>query len=73
MQNSKREVRTPADLKGLKIRSLPDPLMLDTLQAMGAMSVTMGSAEVYSVVQQGVIDGVYTAPQFLNAMKINQI
>ena len=73
MQNSKREVRTPADLKGLKIRSLPNPLMLDTLQAMGAMSVAMGSAEVYSAVQQGVIDGVYTAPQFLNGMKIYEV
>ena len=47
--------------------------MLDTLQAMGAMGVAMGSAEVYSAVQQGVIDGVYTAPQFLNAMKIYEV
>jgi TRAP-type transport system periplasmic protein len=73
VQNSKREIRTPADMKGLKIRSLPNPLMLDTLQAMGAMGVAMGSAEVYSAVQQGVIDGVYTAPQFLNAMKIYEV
>jgi tripartite ATP-independent transporter DctP family solute receptor len=73
VQNSKREIRTPADMKGLKIRSLPNPLMLDTIQAMGGMGVAMGSAEVYSAVQQGVIDGVYTAPQFLNAMKIYEV
>jgi tripartite ATP-independent transporter DctP family solute receptor len=73
VQNSKREIRTPADLKGLKIRVLPNPVMVDTFNALGGMAVAMGTAEVYSALQQGVIDGIATSPQFLNSMKIFEL
>jgi len=73
VQNSKREIRTPADLKGLKIRVLPNPVMVDTFNAIGCMAVAMGTAEIYSALQQGVIDGIASAPQFLYSMKIYEL
>lgn len=73
VQNSKREVRTPADLKGLKIRVLQNPIMIDTMNAMGGMGVSMGSTEVYSAAQQGVIDGATTSPQLLYALKLHEV
>ncbi len=73
LQNSKREVRTPTDLKGLKIRVLQNQIMVDTMNAMGGMAVSMGLGEIYSALQQGVIDGIYSAPQFLHSMKIYEL
>ncbi len=73
VQNKKLEIKTPADFKGLKIRTLQNPIMLDTFNALGAMVVSMGTAEIYSALQQGVIDGIASAPQFLDAMKIYEL
>jgi tripartite ATP-independent transporter DctP family solute receptor len=73
VQNSKREIRTPSDLRGLKIRVLQNQMMVDTMNAMGGMAVTMGLSEIYSALQQGVIDGIYSAPQFLHSMKIYEV
>jgi len=73
IQNSKREVKNPEDLKGLKIRVQQNPLMVDTINAMGGMGVAMGSGELYSALQQGVIDGISTTPQMLHSMKIYEV
>jgi len=73
IQNSKREVRTSADLKGLKIRTMPDSVLVDTMNALGAMGVSMGIPELYSAVQQGVLDGVSTSAQFLFSLKIHEV
>jgi len=73
IQNSRREVRTPEDLKGLKIRVQQNPLMVDTMNAMGAMGVAMGSGELYSALQQNVINGISTTPQLLYSMKIHEV
>lgn len=55
--NSKREVKTPDDMKGLKIRVQETELMMDLVSALGASPVSMGFAEVYSALQTGVVDG----------------
>jgi len=60
--NSKRPIREPADLKGLKIRTLESPLMIDTLNAMGASALPMAYGGVYTAIQQGVLDGAENAP-----------
>jgi tripartite ATP-independent transporter DctP family solute receptor len=73
IQNSKREVKTPPDLKGLKIRTMPDSVLVDTMNALGAMGVSMGIPELYSAVQQGVLDGVSTSAQFLYSLKIHEV
>jgi tripartite ATP-independent transporter DctP family solute receptor len=50
-------LRTPEDLRGLKIRVMSSKLMVDTLNALGASAVPMDQGEVYSALQLGVLDG----------------
>jgi len=54
--NIKHEVRTPADLKGLKVRVMEAPVYLETWRTLGASPVPMPFPEVYNALQQGVID-----------------
>lgn len=55
--NSKREIKTPADLKGLKIRVQQSKLMMGLVEALGASPTPMPFGEVYTGLQSGVIDG----------------
>ena len=50
-------IRTPEDLKGMKIRVPKSDLFVNTLNAMGANAVPMGWDETLSAVSQGVVDG----------------
>lgn len=58
--NSKRPVTGAGDLKGLKIRVQPSPLLVDTYKSFGAEPITMDAKEVYTGLQQGILDGVST-------------
>ena len=53
----KKAIRTPADLKGLKIRVQDMKTSIDMIKAMGGTPVAMGYGEVYTALQTGVIDG----------------
>lgn len=55
--NSKRAVRTPSDMKGLKIRVQQSKLMMGLVEALGASATPMPYGEVYTGLQSGVIDG----------------
>lgn len=55
--NSKRAINTPADLKGLKIRTPPDPMTIDIFQTLGAGTEQISFGELYIALQQGVVDG----------------
>lgn len=55
--NSVRPIKTMADFAGLKIRLQPNETHLATFKAVGANPVAMGIKEVYSALQQGVLDG----------------
>jgi tripartite ATP-independent transporter DctP family solute receptor len=57
LTNSVRPVRNPADMKGLKIRTPQAKYHLNTLRLMGANPVGMAFPEVYTALQQKVIDG----------------
>lgn len=54
---SKQEVRTPADMKGLKIRVMQSDTMVKMLNYMGGTGTPMGQGEVYTAIQTGVLDG----------------
>lgn len=71
--NSKRAVKTPNDMKGLKLRVMQDPMQVDMIKAMGAIPVPMGTPEVYTAIQQGQIDGNATGPQLLWALKNHEV
>ena len=55
--NSKRAIKTPDDLKGLKFRTPPDPATIDIFQALGAATAQIAFSELYVALQQGVVDG----------------
>jgi tripartite ATP-independent transporter DctP family solute receptor len=59
---TKKPVRTPADLKGQKIRMMGNPLFVDTMNAMGGNGISMSYGEVFSALQTGVIDGAENNP-----------
>lgn len=62
---TKKPVRSPADLKGQKIRMMGNPLFVDTMNAMGGNGIAMGYGEVFSAIQTGVIDGAENNPPSL--------
>ncbi len=59
---TKKPVRTPADLKGQKIRMMGNPLFVDTMNAMGGNGISMAYGEVFTSLQTGVIDGAENNP-----------
>jgi len=62
---TKKPVRTPADLKGMKIRVIGNPIFIDTMNAMGGNGIAMSTGEVFSALQTGVIDGAENNPPTL--------
>ena len=50
-------VKTPDDMKGKKIRVMQSDTMIRMLDCMGGTGVPMGQGEVYTAIQQGVLDG----------------
>ncbi len=55
--NSKKDIKTVADLKGMKIRVQEAKLMMDLVKALGASPTPMATGDVYSALQTNVIDG----------------
>lgn len=65
---TKKPVRTPADLKGQKVRMMGNPLFVDTMNAMGGNGISMGYGEVFTALQTGVVDGAENnAPSFFTS------
>lgn len=50
-------IRTPSDLKGLKIRTMDSQMAIDMMSALGGSATVMGYSDIYTGMQQGVIDG----------------
>ena len=57
LTNNTRPVTKPEDMKGLKIRVTPDKMRLDTFKALGASPMPINFGELYTALQQGVVDG----------------
>lgn len=54
---SKKEVKQAADLKGLKIRTIPTKVFVAAINSMGANATPMNFGEIYTSLQSGVLDG----------------
>lgn len=50
-------IRVPADLKGLKIRTMDSQMAIDMMNNLGGSATVMGYSDIYTGLQQGVIDG----------------
>lgn len=57
MTNSKHPIAKVEDMKGLKMRTPPDAVLVDIMQALGAQAQQIKFAELYVALQQGVVDG----------------
>jgi TRAP-type transport system periplasmic protein len=66
---AKRPVRSIADLKGMKIRVIESPIMVDTINALGAAATPMPFGELYTSLRQGVVDGAENAPDAVYTAK----
>jgi TRAP-type transport system periplasmic protein len=71
--NSRQQIKTLADFKGLKIRLQPDDIHLATFRALGANPVAMDIKEVYSALQQGVLDGQENPYAVIRDRNFNQV
>ncbi len=75
LTNSKKPVRTMADLKGLKIRVPRNTIMVNAFASFGVEPVAVAFAEVFNALQQGVLDGqdasynIVTANKYYEAQK----
>jgi len=73
VSNSKRPVLTPADMKGLKIRTPPDAVTIDIMTALGAETQQIKFAELYVALQQGVVDGQENPLANIDASKLYEV
>jgi tripartite ATP-independent transporter DctP family solute receptor len=60
--NKQKDIKTVADLKGLKFRMMGNPIFVDTANALGANGVAMGMDQVMNALQTGVVDGAENNP-----------
>lgn len=59
---TKNAIKTPADLKGQKIRVMGNPMFVEMMNAMGGNGVSMGHGDTFSALQTGVVDGAENNP-----------
>lgn len=57
LTNSRREVRVPADVQGMRLRTMESPIHLGAWESAGANPTPMAFGELFSAMQQGVVDG----------------
>jgi len=71
--NSRRPIKALDDLKGMKIRMQPNETHLATFRALGANPVAMDIKELYSALQQGVVDGQENPFSVINASRYFEV
>jgi tripartite ATP-independent transporter DctP family solute receptor len=70
---AKKPVTKPADLKGMKIRMMGNPLFVDTMNAMGGNGISMGFGELFQALQTGVVDGAENNPPTIVTHKHHEV
>ncbi|MGM0662520.1 MAG: TRAP transporter substrate-binding protein [Pseudomonadota bacterium] len=71
--NNRNPIETPADVEGLKIRTMENPVHLKAFNAMGAAPTPMAWPEVVSSLQQGVIDGQENPLSVIVSVKLDEV
>jgi len=70
---AKKEVKQAADLKGLKIRTIPTKVFVAAINAMGANATPMNFGEIYTSLQSGVLDGYEHTAATTISFKFNEV
>ncbi len=71
--NSQRPVRTPADLDGLKLRTMENRVHMEAFSEMGAAPTPMAFPELFTALQQGVVDGQENPVTVITASKFWEV
>lgn len=73
MSNSKRPIKSIDDLKGLKMRIVENPSSMDWFQRIGTVPTPMAFNELYTALQQGVVDGQDNGPGLTYGSKFSEV
>jgi len=73
MTNSKRQVLVPDDLKGLKMRTMENPIHIQAYKQFGILPTPMAFTEVFTALQQGTVDGQENPLSVISAAKFDQV
>lgn len=73
MTNSKRAVNGPEDLKGLKMRTMENPVHVAAYKGLGIVTTPMAFPEVFTALQQGTVDGQENPLSVIMASKFDQV
>jgi tripartite ATP-independent transporter DctP family solute receptor len=73
MTNSKRAVNVPEDLKGLKMRTMENPVHIQAYKGFGIIPTPMAFTEVFTALQQGTVDGQENPLSVITANKFEQV
>ena len=73
MSNSKKDITSPADMKGLKFRLVGSPLFLETFSALGANPTQMSWADTQAALSSGAVDGQENPLSVFTAAKLSSI
>ena len=72
LTNSKRPVNSPADLSGLRVRVMENPVYIDSFRELGADAIPMAWTEALTAMQQGTIDGQENPVGVVYSFKLNE-
>lgn len=72
LTNSERSINTPADLEGLKVRVMENPVYIDTFRELGANAIPMAWTEALTAMQQGTIDGQENPVGVVHSFQLNE-
>ena len=73
MTNNKRAVNAPDDLKGLKMRTMENPVHVTAYKGLGIVTTPMAFPEVFTALQQGTVDGQENPLSVIMAAKFDQV
>lgn len=73
LTNNVRSIQAPADVKGLKLRTMTDPIQVAAWEALGATVTSVTYSELYTALQQGVVDGEENPFQNLVVDKLGEV
>ncbi|MFX0542013.1 TRAP transporter substrate-binding protein [Roseovarius sp. S4756] len=72
LTNSERPVASPADMEGMRIRVMENPVYIDTFRELGADAIPMAWTEALTAMQQGTIDGQENPVNVVHSFKLNE-
>jgi len=73
MTNSKRSIKAPEDLKGLKLRTMENPVHIQAYKGFGIIPTPMAFSEVFTALQQGTVDGQENPLSIIIANRFDQV